>query len=583
MVDRADFQSKKDFSKKSRTGFPLAPVSDRFLAVGFDFAIFTPVIGLMLAPLFRRIELVSLSAPQSTEFSVLIGLCVFYICVLVILLQTLFLVWKRATPGQMFFKILVISKEHPNSALTLSQSLLRSFIWTLQFFLALLPFLEVFSDSERRPLHDRAAGTLVVTKKSESEPAPHPFEADMVRKIMIVSYSVLAMWGMFGISHLYKMAMSGDFKRAELVADNYLCAEVTASLGEDKTQSDAVRIDKAVALYLASEVDEECVNSEADFALWSSNDEGSQWAYFAKGLVKKYDKDLAIAYFEKACETDSTSIACELAQFESAQISKSFSNSIQLAELSNEAQSSQTAKILTVTESYDQARYPAAEKEFLDLKETTGFENFSQKGLVKSLWAQNKKEKAEGAFLSTILNTTSDHKEDIAAWLCSEQMSDQCTSKSYESCEILKAEYFKDLRPIEKPTVALALLKDKECRPGAGIEMIRFHDLFKDYPDLLKFAQALSSEENLSATDRLDLLKDLSFRQESVRPKVLRTYALQELAEKSLRKSDLDLISRHLEKKKLKDLVWQSVSEKMKSKILPAADRIPASATQEEP
>ena len=80
MIDRDDFISNNKRRNPTERSFPLAPIADRFLAVGFDFAIFTPVVGLMLAPLFRRIELVSLSAPQSTEFSVLIGLCVFYVC-----------------------------------------------------------------------------------------------------------------------------------------------------------------------------------------------------------------------------------------------------------------------------------------------------------------------------------------------------------------------------------------------------------------------------------------------------------------------------------------------------------------------
>jgi uncharacterized RDD family membrane protein YckC len=579
MVDQADLQAFNSKNKLPDSPFRLAPVSDRFLAAGFDFAIFTPVIGLMLAPLFRRLELISLSAPQSTEFSVLSALSVFYICVLVILLQTLFLVWKKATPGQIFFKLQIVDLRDSSKALGLGQCLLRSSLWTLQFFFGLLPFLEVFSEAQRRPLHDRAAGTIVVTRKNQGEASPHPFEAEMVRKIMAMSFLILFFWGLLGVSHLYKMAMRGDFKRSELVAENYLCSEVSDSLSNELAQSDVARLDKAVALYLAGEVEDDCVLAEADFALWSSSDEGNQWAYFAKGIAKKYDKDLAQSYFGKACESETLTAACELAKIQSTLLLMPAADVVHAESLSEETNMTETAQILLASEDFDQARYADAEKKFLALKDNQGFENYSKKGLIKSLWAQGKKEKAEGAFLSTLLQSSAETKEDISAWLCSEQMSEQCSQKSRQSCDLLKEPYLKDLRPVEKPLVALALLKEKDCRQSSDVEMGRFHSVFKDYPDILSYAKALSNEAGLSASERLDLLRDLSFRKSSVRPKALRVQAMQDLAEKSLRKSDIELILGQLDQRKTKDMVWSKISEKLKQRHLD--ERLPASIQEE--
>lgn len=584
MIDRTDFPQGK-YKPTQPKALLLAPVMDRFLATGFDMVFFAPVISLMLSPLFRKLEILSLSSPSSTEFSVLAVLAIFYVCILAVLLQTLFLVWKKATPGQWFFKIRVVDIEDPNKQLSLTQSMLRSTLWVLQFFVLLLPFLEVFSHRERRPLHDRAAGTIVITKKNQGEHSPLPLEANLVRKVMTMSFLVIFFWSLAGVSYFYKMAMRGDFKRSELIADNFLCSQVSDSLSSEENHSDAARLDKAVALYLAGEVADECVLAEADFALWSSSEEGSSWAYFAKGVVKKYDKDLALPYFDKACETEEAVVACELAKLQMTSLSLPDSPIINADYFTDEMKKTETAKIMVAVDDYDRARYDKAEKNFLELKSMKGFGNFSQKGLIKSLWAQDKKEKAEGAFLSSLLQTSEETKREISAWMCVEQLDSDCSQKSQDSCENLKSEYVGNFKPVESPLAAIALLKERDCRKTTDIEMGRFHDLFKQYPDLLTYAQATSDESALSASQRLDSLRDLAFRKNPVRPAALRTQSLQSLAEKSMRPSDLEMITKYLGKRKVQDLAWSKVSAKIKNRgsAVIESDRQPASIQKEEP
>ncbi len=587
MIDRTDFPSQKWTSAKPQV-LPLAPVLDRFLATGFDMVLFAPVISLMLSPLFRKLEIISLSSPTSTEFTVLAVLAVVYVCILTVLLQTLFLVWKKATPGQWFFKIRVVDFENPQNPLSLTQTMLRSTLWVLEFFILLLPFLEVFSHHQRRPMHDRAAGTIVITKKEIGEAAPHPFEADLVRKMLALSFLVIFFWSLAGVSYFYKMAMRGEFKRSELIADNFLCPQVSDSLSSEDNQSDAVRLDKAVALYLAGEVTDDCVQSEADFALWSSSEEGSSWAYFAKGVIKKYDKELALPYFDKACEAGESIVACELAKLQMTSLSLPDAQIINADYFTEEMKKTETAKIMVAVDDYDRAQYQKAEKNFIDLKSIKGFGNFAQKGLIKSLWAQGQIEKAEGAFLSSLLQTNIDTRNEISAWMCAEQLDADCSQKSRVSCENLKAEYVGNFRPIESTMAAIALLKEKDCRKTTEIDLGRFHDLFEQYPDLLSFAQALSDESSLSASERLDSLRELAFRKNPVRPAAVRSQSLQVLAEKSMRRSDQELITKYLSKRKVKDLAWSKVFSKMKKREASGLDpeeRQPASiraANQEE-
>ncbi len=54
----------------------IAPVTDRLLAVFFDFVLFTPIFTLLFSQLFRRLEVRYYTSPESTEFLVLFAITV---------------------------------------------------------------------------------------------------------------------------------------------------------------------------------------------------------------------------------------------------------------------------------------------------------------------------------------------------------------------------------------------------------------------------------------------------------------------------------------------------------------------------
>jgi uncharacterized RDD family membrane protein YckC len=298
-----------EFKHKSKSAqLRIAPISERFLAFFFDIVLFTPLFTVLLSQIFKKIELRYYLAPDSIEFVALAIIAVFLIAVLTILFQSLFIHYFQGTPGKLVFKLRVVDSStglHPS----LGNSFLRSTLWVIEFFLLGIPLLEIMSQKQRRALHDRASETAVITLKEIADPGPHPLESHFVRNLLMIFVTVFCVWGALVASKLYVAAVRGDFKKQELVNDKYLCNAVTESVEPGQS-----RLDYAIALFVAQQIPDDCLLSEADFAFWTNNEFELSWAYLAKSFYYKFDSDKSESYLEKVCEFDKNSTACEIAK-----------------------------------------------------------------------------------------------------------------------------------------------------------------------------------------------------------------------------------------------------------------------------
>ncbi len=352
-------------------------------------------------------------------------------------------------------------------------------------------------------------------------------------------------WSIFTVSHFYKLAVKGDFKKSELEADEYLCSSVTHALDSGDN-----RIDKAIALYLADEISEDCLSSEADFVLWTPSDLEKSWAYLAKGLLKKYDSEQFEAYLQKACDVDENGPACDLAQYQADPLHHQI------------PVGSETGRILQVVQDFETAHYAKAEKMFQSLGRVSGFETFSRQGVVKSLWAQNQIEKSKGAYLNVIHQLVPSQKRELSAWICHEELDRGCTQAAIEACEDLKDEFKEDIEPIQDSFVALALIREKECRHTSTVEYFQFQDLLQERKDLAQFVLAIAENSKLTPEKRADLLKNLSFRKEPVRPQFIRLQAIQKWVSETKGNEDFQVLVTFLKEKKVQDLSWIKIYKK---------------------
>ena len=217
--------------------------------------------------------------------------------------------------------------------------------------------------------------------------------------------------------------------------------------------------------------------------------------------------------------------------------------------------------MLAVTDDFEKGHYVEAEKGFLKLSKESGFENFSQSGLVKSFWAQNKVERAKGAYQNVVNQMPKSQQMELAAWICHEELDRSCSTQAIEACEDLKNSVQTSRTTPQESFIALALLREKECRKTGAVELIQFQSLLRDRKDVLDYLKAISDESGLDAEQRHQTLENLAFRKESVRPTFLRRMALHVWAKQVKTDKEFERIAQFLADKKIHDLSWIKVYE----------------------
>lgn len=507
-------------------------VSDRILAFALDFAFVMPICQVLVAPLWRRIETLLYTSPRSVELMVA-GLTAFSIVfVFAIAYQTIFLHLLGATPGKFFLKLRVISIEtgtKPNWGAAFT----RSLTWCVELVLFFgAPFLEVLGQRHRRGAHDRLSETMVITLKTQSDAGPHPLEIKFVRQILVLLTAVTFMWVGTAVVRLYEMGERGEFSQKELEADDYLCERVA--------KNSKNRTDEALALFLLGQVDEDCVERESDFALWTQSEELHSWAYLAQSFLNQSDRKISDEYLKEACK-EKEGEACEL------------SKKISVAENdSGFVWSSLTARVLHLESLKRAGRFKevlASVKRF----PVEGFREALSEYHLKALWAMNRKEEARGMFQAQAIFTTEKFKKEEAAWMCFQEMQDGCDlNRTISSCDLLANQ-----ASFSSASQAWTSMKLRECRSQAADDS-RLYAV--DEPEFLDLYQAYRTEGREKKKMNLQrVAKQLGAGE-------MQNYALLELIQLSETAEDLKNVFALLESSKNRDWDFMGVAMKAFSK-----------------
>ncbi len=489
------FQDLSEVSRLSRDPELKVPaVNDRMIAVMIDIVLFIPIFTILLSELFKKLQVrYYLDSAGSKEFAVLLLVSVAFVLVITVLLQTIFLIYFRATPGKYLMKMQVVDFQRPQARVSVTQAFLRSSLWAVEWLFVGIPFIEVLSDPLRRPLHDRAAETMVVTLKIEGDRGPQILETRVVRQFLLAVSFFALLWGILLVGEFYKKAVQGEFKKAELVANNNLCESVTAAV------ADGPRMDRAMALFLAGEVTEECLKQEADFALWSALEESKAMAYLAKMLSAKGDVQTNQQYLERICQPGADTEPCEIAK----------SLSEESPEL-NPKWKSESGKILLLITELRSGKYPQVVADIAYFSKLAGYQEYLQKIRVKTLWSMNEHEKAIGAYEVAREVLSSGNRLDLSSWVCQEELDEDCSPDIRStSCRdvISQVATLSQRLPVE---TALAILQERECRGSSDSERVLFSGTYAAYPELQELAQALAKDSVHTRATRLEKFKDLA-------------------------------------------------------------------------
>lgn len=463
----------------------ISPVPDRLLAAFVDFVLFSPIISLILFQPFKDVERLFYTGPGSTEFLVFILISGVLVFLVTALLQAVCLSQWGATPGKWISKLRVVDIHHPHQKIRLQQAFLRSLVWNLEMMFLMLPFLEVISHPFRRPIHDRVADTMVVTTKSEGDRGPHILETHFIRQVLMVFCLVAFAWTFVYTSHFYKLAQEGLFKREELEEQSYLC---DLNLDEEKGSID--RIDSAIAMYLAGQLNDECLANEADFIFWSQHKESMAWAYLAKSVILKFDLKKSKEYQIATCAAPESAEVCEL--------SKSFLE----GEVPKNSEF-KTAQVLRFQEYFENNELQKAQAELESLAKFSEMQSYVQKKRVMLFWGQGKQEKALGAFANAAGTTKFN---ELAAWLCHEELDLSC-DRAKDSCKKLLETVRGDGSAPMSSFVASAVIRDKECRNTDALPWSFFQEAMENDSSLVSYAKAISKSSDLTEQQREKVLK----------------------------------------------------------------------------
>ena len=438
-----------------------ASLQDRTLSLFIDVVVMTPLFSILLSPLVQRLQIQMTFSPESQEFWIFLLLTAFSYIFFFYAYQT-FCVWRwRATLGQRVFKLQVRSLRPGETSISLGQAALRAFGFFCSWIPFGLPFLNFFAHPERKALHDLLSETEVVSPKPiRFEDRPQPLEKHFVRNTLASLSFVFLLWGVLVFKGMYEDAVLGVAKQNELKADGYLCSV-------DENVSAEKRMDWVLAHHLAGELSAECVEKEADFALWTQSSEQRAWGYLAKSHLES-DSEFRKLYYEKVCETAPHGNAC--------------------LQVTQNQSPSETAKVLHWRRLFESGKW----KELQQSVQGSGDSNFvslRKKYVSQLLWIEGKKSEALAHFEGVLPFLGPEMQNELATWMCFEEVESNCSSQVRKSCEETLASMVQhQVQPTPEGFASVVL--SRQCQSQGAGELIT---LFPQYEALARLMHRIES------------------------------------------------------------------------------------------
>lgn len=443
----------------------MARPSDRLAAAIVDFfVVLAPFYILLSAPLKRRLTIAYVAAKDLE-----VGLILATMILLAILLAVIYQVSCHAlfgtTIGKRLFDLKVISvfKEGRPTAW---DYLLRSLVWTAQMIPFGLPFLAVFGNIKRRPLHDRIADTQVVTTKADQVTLPPtPLEQLVVRSFLVVVVGMFAFTVITQIQILVEQQRMHEtlasFVRKELKS----CDTVDASVKDHPKLADS-RLGVALSLFAAGLASKTCLQSEYERAL-SENQRVSAAQYLVQAFVYADNAEVSNAYLDEVCKENADGPECYMSQLVSSWSEDQWSDVDDI--LRRAPEGSGYIEVWGARHYIKRAQYTRAIELLNRIANRSDLAEFSQHQRVEALVKGFKVPEAEIAFAQVAAHMPKLEAFELSAQSCLRELQLSCDRLSALSCQWFNRNN-KDM--VEKPiewqestdSVKLVQLLHQECQ-----------------------------------------------------------------------------------------------------------------------
>jgi uncharacterized RDD family membrane protein YckC len=452
-------------SLATRKDFTLATPIDRVAAILTDTIILTILTSLLLSPIRRQVMLAQITDEVPSYFMwIFLGAGVF--CLTAILYQTLFIWWKGATPGKLLFQIRVISIWQKK--ITFHTALIRTITWWMSSLAFFIPHLSVLSNRQRRPIHDRLADTIVISIGRRKAGAPSVTELLLVRSVHAFLFGTLVLFVLWETVYQFQSLAWQEYL-SDAEHSDQICLSVSDAMEvwplEDNKEPS--RLSVALALYTVENIDEECLDVEAERAFR----EGSnlELAYLARSFVHTDDADISDQYLEKVCDENKNSDACLLSrivEYWSEQDWEASSNLLGIL-----PKSTKVFLKLWAVKHYERIKQFAKEQEIIEsLWPNPAIASFIGVHRVVSLWGLYERNSARLAFDMFAENAEPDRVLSLAQWLCFQETENQC-GQNFEtphSCHLFSQMVESDPQILINDAIATTYVRQHNCHGDAS-------------------------------------------------------------------------------------------------------------------
>lgn len=519
----------------------MAAPLDRLAAAVIDgLLVLAPVLVVIGAPL-KRVMLEAVILESQSPFAQAIALAGLAGLIVIVAYQTLMVHFFGATLGKMAFGLKVVDVWHHRRP-SFGACLTRAGVVLLEILFLGLPWLSVFANVRRRPIHDRLADTVVITTRRAVSGAPGMMEATFIRGVHSALWAAVCLVAVAGGLELIRNMESEEavLTWLETAQDEAgRCEAVSEALqGEPSTLRVEERLESAMELFAAGLVDQDCVRQEAETVM--NTDEGQiPLAYLAKAFASADDAELSNAYLKKACEIGPLSEACMMTDIVQGWSEENWDKVAELFE-ALPTPSSGHVSIWKVRYFMKQGKYEQALHMLNGLSGRAALAGYLIPERAKALWRANQFEQSRLVATTGFETLQGKEKLSLAGWMCYEELARACSPHGYSSCEHFVKEAHEQTDAADlQPTgwLSMIMLKEK-CQASATAE---------SYAELKEAAQGSSSEKLLDTLEiwargesdaaRLamtELIKD------NTQSEIIRTEALRRLVMWSEQGDDLN-------------------------------------------
>lgn len=448
-------------SKLNAEGALASPL-DRMASMVIDYSILlTPIIYLILAPFQRMIkEGAIVSSQYQMTYAILFG----FIAVIAILLlyQTICILFWGATIGKALLGLQVQSVLQ-GQRIKFLQSLTRAVFWIFSWFVLCIPFVAVFSNFLRRPLHDRISDTIVVTRYRErviAKPTRH--EVAMANGVYWgFGVIITTFLTVFLIKNISKLEYDAE-QISALENESLLCPEVGDAQSEwpREENKEAKRLSVAMALFAAGSIDRICLQNEVEYLFLKS--EASPLLYLAKSIIYSDQPEISEKYLEKICAFDPESYECKMSDI--------------VSDVSQEDWESASKKFNFKYENAPVYFIIWAVRQYIERNEYLLAQQFAEKipnlkilsdfivpAQMKILWGLHKKTEVRGLETAAYSTLSDEAKLEFSSFICFENLWASCEQAESKSCVQIDDLLTKVEGGLSSIKTSLAYLRKWEC------------------------------------------------------------------------------------------------------------------------